>query len=206
MISIFDKPKEEEVTLRLTKSQKCMDKLKNELKNLQNCSGFVPLQNIKKSAPTSENFVKRSNELVQNQRDTFKRNLLLQNDLANLKDTVYTKNHELGLDKILTRSTLVNSYIKLLQQLVKSMEGSYKYTSDELQGLFTKQDSESVSMYNNTVINHAAFDSNQIKDELATLLIEADNLEDKRDGLNARHKITLKPSTITIDFLGLHMD
>ena len=132
--------------------------------------------------------------------------MLLQNDLANLKDTVYTKNHELGLDKILTRSTLVNSYIKLLQQLVKSMEGSYKYTSDELQGLFTKQDSESVSMYNNTVINHAAFDSNQIKDELATLLIEADNLEDKRDGLNARHKITLKPSTITIDFLGLHMD
>ena len=201
MLSIFELAEEKEVTLRMTKAQKCMDRLRTSLKGNPAFVPYVSLSSVKQSSPSEDTFVERANKMVQESRNAIRDRVLMQKDLAHLKDTIYTKNHEIGLDKVLTRATLVNSYLATLKQLETSMENGYQYTTDELKGIYNKKVSS--TMYIEPEIVHSSFDPEVLKEEIKRLSFEADNLEDKRDGLNARHKITLKLSLCTIEFLGL---
>lgn len=118
-------------------------------------------------------------------------------DITTIKNTIFFTNGQKGIDTILSKIELLNLMKSELSNIRKSLDGSQDFD------LLIKMYKRSKDNNNNENINVDTFDKNNVQDTIKKINSMINELENKRDKLNATTEIEVFLSNDSLEILGI---
>lgn len=203
-------------TFNLAKAQKYLDKLKNKLNlntinnrrntnsYINNTKYFISLSEINNLISSEEELKENYNKKINNVVLELESKLNLIKDYKNLKNTIYTENTKCGINNILTKIDLLEEEKNIYESFISSIkDDDVKFLSDNKIGyLYEKLKSLTENDLIDT-IKLRIFNLEKLKEKVKLINKELEDLENKRDRLNANTNITFTFYKETLNLIGL---
>lgn len=198
------------INVTLAKANKCLNKIKTLAKSYDDSKLYFTY--LPKNSDDYQT-------LLNDELTVFNKKLEIFKEIRDMKDIVYSKNTELGIDKILSSIQILENEKKVYQQYLKSTKsfGSFESpdTKDKLDLEYKKlvEDEEkklqsSNNYYPTNILNKeyivGIFSYKDIETKIKTISKQVEQLEGDRDKLNNLNYVNLTFSKETCEQLGLN--
>ena len=201
-----------EMTFNLIKAQKILANMKKTFPSLatNNLSSFtISSSTLDNTISVNENFTNIKS--IANKRiDKFYTRFQFEHDMLTLKNLIFKKNSEIGMDKILSEldflGALKREYSSLVEADTFKSKNITDFTEQHLQSLFDeieKNKSSIKSHPGSESINLTILSNKNIEDMIKKISKQINHLENTRDSLNAITTVSALLSNSTIQLLGL---
>ncbi|CAH6420998.1 Hypothetical protein KVN_LOCUS97 [uncultured virus] len=209
------------VSENLVKAQKHLTKLRDSIKVPQTentgwgrtKSQYQPqsslvINKFLSICTTEEDLFLQINENIFQIRSEFFSRLQLKQDLNNLKLTVYRKNTEIGLDKILSKMDYLMEMKNLYQNMLLQLKKDNFYNLDKMSSIFKNYNRKIENESNNSVsenISVRVYEIEELHKNIKEICKNIEQLENERDKLNATTFIDIELSSVALETLGIDL-
>jgi hypothetical protein len=170
---------------------------------------YVSVNDIKNLVSSKEELIHNYEKLVRESVDAVATDLIILNDYKKFKNCVYTLNAKSGLSDVLTRIDLLQEEKNIYTQIKKNMETLTFLPDNKLDDLYSRvKESTDKTYYSSSSdefsnLKLRIFDMSELKDKLKKINVELDELETKRDQLNAGTMVEFSFHKKTLELLGI---
>ncbi len=146
--------------------------------------------------------------LVKESIDVVETKMIIMKDYKNFKNKVYTLNAKSGLSDVLTQIDLLQEEKNIYDQIKSNMENITYLSETKLGELYNKVKATTEKSYYSSSnefvdLKLKIFNLDELKEKLKKINIELEELETKRDQLNAGSIIEFNFHQKTLDLLGI---
>lgn len=185
-----------EITFNLNRSQKFLSKLKkyiaevNPKSSLYSCDDkLVKYSPIEKIRETIE--IKK-----QEYANYLDERITLQNDLNTIKQSIFKANIESGISDVLSNIELCNFQMNILQKSIKDVLNYPAHDNEYIRAIKDKID------YTSGYFTEPLINADELENKIKELRKKLNELENKRDKLNANMTIKVELNEKTLEILG----
>jgi hypothetical protein len=208
----------------LSKAQKYLDKLKTSIsvptqtsvrRGRQTCNYnnptnkyYISVNEINNLISSEQELINNYNKLVKESIDVVETKMIIMKDYKNFKNKVYTLNAKSGLSDVLTQIDLLQEEKNIYDQIKSNMENITYLSETKLGELYNKVKATTEKSYYSSSnefvdLKLKIFNLDELKEKLKKINIELEELETKRDQLNAGSIIEFNFHQKTLDLLGI---
>lgn len=205
----------------LSKAQKYLDKLKTmvitpaptsirrgrrayDYTNSEN-KYYIGVNEINNLVSSEQELINNYNQMVKESVDSVESKLIMMKDYKNFKNCVYTLNAKSGLSDVLTQIDLLQEEKNIWGQIKSSMESQTYLPENKLGELYSKLTADYTRYSSNelTELKLRIYNLDELKEKLRKINVELEELETKRDQLNASIVIEFNFHQKTLNLLGI---
>lgn len=203
----------------LSKAQKYLEKLKTVVNdhvlnkrnnrrwgdNNESAKVYISVSDIYNLVSSEQELIDNYRNLVNESLDAYDTKLIFLQDFKALKNMVYTLNAKCELSYVLTQIDLLQEEKNMLNQIKTGMEGISYLPESKLGELYNRLTNENITVSNSdlSVFKLKIHNYEDIKQKLRLVNIKLEELETKRDQLNATTTMEFSFHKKTLDLLGI---
>lgn len=203
----------------LSKAQKYLDKLKTNISNpvpvrrgrraydYTNSENkyYIGVNEINNLVGSEQELTNNYNQMVKDSVDVVETKLAIMKDYKKFKNWVYTLNAKSGLSDVLTQIDLLQEEKNIWTQIKSSMESQTFLPDNKFGELYNKLSTEGIR-YSSTELSELKlriYNLDELKEKLRKINVELEEMETRRDQLNASTMIEFNFHKKTLDLLGI---